>query len=160
MSAAPGADVVHLAGHGQFRVDNPGRSAVQLADRWLTADELAAAGIHDAVVVVNVCDGGRRDSTVGRVEGAGLPQRLLAGGAAAVIGPRVTLDDRDAAAMAAHIHRHLATGVDPARALHAAQRDALADGLDPSIWGAFAAHVRHRPIHDRRSPDDRPKEPR
>jgi len=160
LEAVRGADVVHIAGHGRFRHDNPGRSAVQLADRWLSADELAAAGVDGSILVVNVCDGGRRDATVGRVEGAGLPQRLLAGGADAVIGPRVTLDDRDAADMAAHLHGRLASGIDPARALRAAQLDAHEAGLDPAAWGSFAAHVRCRPVHDRRSPRDATKEAR
>jgi CHAT domain-containing protein/tetratricopeptide (TPR) repeat protein len=160
LDAVRGADVVHIAGHGRFRHDNPGRSAVQLADRWLSADELASAGVDGAIVVVNVCDGGRRDATVGQVEGAGLPQRLLAGGADAVIGPRVALDDRDAADMAAHLHGRLASGIDPASALRAAQLDAHEAGLDPSAWGSFAAHVRRRPVHDRRSPGDVTKEPR
>lgn len=160
LAAVRGADVVHIAGHGRFRHDNPGRSAVQLADRWLSADELAAAGVDGAIVVVNVCDGGRRDATIGQVEGAGLPQRLLAGGADAVIGPRVALDDHDAADMALHLHSRLAGGLDAALALRAAQLDAHEAGLDPASWGSFAAHVRHRPVHDRRTPGDATKEPR
>lgn len=122
IEAAPQADVVHVAAHGTFRSDNPLLSSVRLADGPLTVYDLEQAGPLAPVWVLAACDVGRSSDDAGR-QLLGLTAALLRFGAASVVASTVPVGDRPMADVAVALHRRLAAGETPARALASLRRE-------------------------------------
>ncbi|NJM41544.1 MAG: CHAT domain-containing protein [Anaerolineae bacterium] len=81
---SPGRDVLHLACHGLFRVDNPMFSALKLADGWLMARDVMALNLEGALVTLSACDCGR-SRAVGGDEILGLTRAFLSAGASSLV---------------------------------------------------------------------------
>ena len=135
-SAAPEADIVHLACHGVFRADNPLFSALRLGDGWLTAAELLHVGLDGALVTLSACETGASHVTGGD-ETLGLARAALAAGAATVTVSGWRVDDATTAQLMADWYAALAAGASRASALRAAQRALKATHPHPWHWGAF-----------------------
>ncbi|MTD14264.1 CHAT domain-containing protein [Nakamurella sp. YIM 132087] len=112
--------VVHVAAHGTFRTDNPLFSALQLADGPLTVYDLQALERVPPVLVLAACDTAGVAVRPGD-EPEGLATALLSAGAGTVIAPSVPVPDDATALLMPALHRHLAAGADPARALRLAR---------------------------------------
>lgn len=126
-------DVLHLACHGVHRPDNPLFSALRLADRWLTAAEIARLDLDGQLVILSACSSGRQEAVGTGDELVGLPRAFLAAGAASVIVNLWPVTGDSSAALMARLHHWLGDS-EPAAALRRAQLDLLADMPHPYHW--------------------------
>jgi tetratricopeptide (TPR) repeat protein len=138
-TAAPGADVIHLACHGLFRSDNPMFSALHLADGALTVEQAEGLRLKPATVVLSACETGLAGLNAAD-EGFGLVRAFLVAGAARVVASLWPVDDAVTAIFMARFHAALSGGHTPARALQAAQQAVAAQHPHPFHWAAFALH--------------------
>lgn len=134
-AASPGSSVLHLAGHARYEPGAPMRSAIKLADRWLTAAELATWPLAGSIVVMSAC-GTARTAALGG-ERLGLTRAALAAGAAAVVVAKWDIPDSGTMELLADVYDGLLDGEDLALALAGAQRRALAHDIHPYRWAAF-----------------------
>ncbi|MGI8332853.1 CHAT domain-containing protein [Actinomadura scrupuli] len=114
--ALDGAELAHLAAHGEFRGGNPSLSGLLMADGPLLTHDLEGLARPPRVVVLSACDGGRAEGVMG------LASVLLAAGTTCVIASVTPVRDDAARDLMVRFHRLLATGLSPARALAAAPR--------------------------------------
>lgn len=121
LEALPRAGIAHLAAHGTFRTDNPLFSALRLADGPLTVHDLQTLGRVPEIVILAACDSGRSLVCPGD-ELLGFSAALLTLGARALVAAMLPVPDGPAAVMMTTVHRRLAAGDSPARALVAARR--------------------------------------
>ncbi|SEG14977.1 CHAT domain-containing protein [Thermomonospora echinospora] len=111
--ALDGADLAHLAAHGEFREDNPLFSHLRLADGPLLAYDLEDVPTAPRMVVLSACDAGQAagDGVLGIV---GV---LLGLGTATVIASVTPVRDAGARAFMTALHERLRQGTAPARAM-------------------------------------------
>ncbi|GAA2414014.1 CHAT domain-containing protein [Actinomadura vinacea] len=117
--ALDGADLAHIAAHGEFRDGNVLFSSLRLADGPLMLCDLEELDVPPRVVVLSACDLGRaggHDAVIGMV---GV---LLALGTATVIASVTPVRDADAPPFMAAVHAALAAGRSPAGAVAAVPR--------------------------------------
>ncbi len=148
---APPCQVLHIAVHGEQRLDQPDLSYLALADGQLYADDLWQHDLSYELVTLSACETGRARVAPGD-ELVGLGQGLLYAGAGAVISSLWRVRDDAVVDVMDHMYRALREGVSKAAALQAAQRAVIhhAPHLHPAFWGAFklvgdAAPLRHLP---------------
>ena len=134
--AAPQADVLHLACHGEFRQDNPLLSALHLSDGLLTVRDAYDLNLHCQLVVLSACDTGVNTVTPGD-ELLGLVRGFLAAGTPALMVSLWTVEDTATATLMTYFYRRLVAGYQPAAALRAAQRALLKQGQHPFFWSPF-----------------------
>ncbi|MEQ9097353.1 MAG: CHAT domain-containing protein [Phycisphaerales bacterium] len=140
LAAIETADVVHLATHCVFSPRHPMASRLKLADRWLSAYELAAAIRPGARIVLAGCETGRAGG-VNTEDRTGLVSALLANGAAEVLSTHWPLHDSSAARIFEAMYAQLTSGsaASLAQALGRAQLQAEREGMSP--WHFAALHV-------------------
>ncbi|HEX2209940.1 MAG TPA: CHAT domain-containing protein [Longimicrobium sp.] len=142
---APGARVIHYAGHAVFDDARPERSALVLAGPGttgrLTADAVNALQLRGVrLVVLAACHTAR--SREGRSGGlAGFSGALLAAGAGGVVGSLREADDRLTQPLMLAFHRAYRRSDDPAAALREAQLELLHSRdparRSPAAWAGF-----------------------
>ncbi len=140
VAALHGADLAHLACHGQLRADNPAFSSLLLTDGPLTVHELSRRAGTPARVVLAACESGAQVLLPGD-EALGFVSALLARGCTAVIASDVLVPDEPSLPLMVELHRALAEGSTLARALWTARR--VLDTDDPlhlATWCAFDAY--------------------
>ncbi len=145
-SAAPGAGIVHLAGHTS-RARGATELSLRFAEHRATWRDIAAMQFDDAaVVILSACETLSR-SEVRQTRSLSLGGGVLAAGAGDVIGTLAPIRDRDAAAFFRDVHRGLAAGLGAADALRRAQLAALASESSTrhSPWRAVALLTRRIP---------------
>jgi tetratricopeptide (TPR) repeat protein len=140
-AALAGADVLHLACHGQFRADSPLFSALHLADGALTVRDAASLPLQAQLVTLSACETGLSKVAPGD-ELLGLLRGFLLAGAPRVLSTYWTVDDASTAQLMAGFYAALLAGVRPAAALRTAQRTLAGDHPHPYHWAAFALHER------------------
>ena len=140
------ADVIHLAGHTTrqpgagdqvlvFAAASPGGTE---RVSWKTI--LAAPFARTSVVVLAACETLRSPSAV-HAGAMSLGAAFVAAGASDVIGTLTPIPDRDALALFIAVHRRMAAGESPARALRHAQLEAIRyekDARGARSWRAVA----------------------
>lgn len=153
---APGARIIHFAGHAIQNGAAPALSHLMLApdppdtDGRLRARDIAAMRLDAAgLVILGACSTAKGVVRFG--EGPlTLARPFLAAGAGSVVASLWDVEDQPTAKLLTHLHRALRDGLRPAEALRAAQLEMLrsADVFDrrPRHWSAFAifgsnAHV-------------------
>lgn len=135
-TGASGCDVLHLACHGLFRVDNPMFSALKLSDGWLTAADVLQYGLDDALVTLSACESGR-SRVISGDEVIGLPRAFLGAGAAAVLVSLWVVQDETTAALMSHWYEQLRHGVERVAALRKAQLSIRESYPHPYYWAPF-----------------------
>jgi CHAT domain-containing protein len=133
---APGADVLHLACHGQFRPDNPMFSALRLADGWLTARDAYDLHLGCSLVTLSACETGINAVTPGD-ELLGLVRGFLAAGASALLVSLWPVDDATTEQFMKHFYTTWLAGNSLAAAHRAAQRALLAHSPHAFYWSPF-----------------------
>jgi tetratricopeptide (TPR) repeat protein len=113
------APLGHLAAHGRLSAGNPLLSHLELADGPLFVHDLERLYRMPATVVVAACEGGRSVADNGD-EVLGLSATLLSQGSAQLVAPVLPVPDLETSTLMVALHRHLAAGLPPARALAAA----------------------------------------
>lgn len=131
------ADVVHIACHGSFRVDNPGFSSLAFADGRLTAIDAAGLDLAGRFVALSACESGR-GRVVGGEESIGLARAMFAAGASSVLMSRWKVDDAAGLSLMTGFYKRFTAGTDAATALRESQIELLESRPHPYFWAPFA----------------------
>ena len=133
---APTAALLHFACHAIFRTDNPMFSALQLADGWLTALEVAQLQLPCDLVVLSACESGLGYTSSGD-EILGLTRAFLSAGVASLVVSQWMVQDEAAAALMTAFYQNLAQGQDVVVALRLAQLTIKQSFPHPYYWAPF-----------------------
>jgi len=132
--------LLHVATHGNFRVDNPLFSGLALADGWLTTLDTFELRLRASLVTLSACQSGCH-LVAGGDELLGLIRAFLAAGAATVVAGLWAVEDQSTARLMTYFYRKLAAGATKGEALHYAQLSLL-KGIDQAD-APDAARYRH-----------------
>ena len=122
LQAMDGAELVHIAAHGQFRDDNPMFSAITAADGPVTVYDLERLRREPRQVILSACQSGRTASLPGG-EVLGLASELLRIGVRTLVASVVDIPDAETESLMLDLHAGF-TGLRPAEALAKAQERA------------------------------------
>jgi CHAT domain-containing protein len=129
--------VLHLASHGNFRVDNPLFSSLQLADGWLTVRDLYQLRLRNCeLVTLSACETGVSALMPGD-EWIGLARGFFSAGAPSLLVSQWAVDDKATASLMASFYSCLLSGIRPAAALRYAQCQMLEKHPHPYFWAPF-----------------------
>ncbi|WP_126581518.1 CHAT domain-containing protein [Tengunoibacter tsumagoiensis] len=139
-----GRPLIHLATHGQCRLDAPNFSYVRLADGQLNAIDAFGLNLKQCqLVTLSGCETGLA-LTGGGDEQLGLGRAFLAAGAASLVMSLWPVEDAATNELMILFYQHLLQGEGKAQALRAAQCDLLrrssqseAQYRHPYFWAAF-----------------------
>lgn len=133
---APGADVIHLACHSQFRPDNPLFSSLKLGDGWLTVSDAYHLNLHCDLVTLSACETGVSAVAPGE-ELIGLARGFFAAGSPSLLISLWTVDDDATAQLMTEFYTRLRETGSPARALRQAQMRIMETKPHPFFWSPF-----------------------
>lgn len=134
-AAVDGADLVHVAAHGRFRLDSPLFSALELADGALTVYDLESLERAPRAVVLSACDAGMSAVRPGN-ELMGLAATVLALGTETLIASVIPVPDDAVRPLMLELHRNLRSGLPPATALARTQAVLLDLQVAEGVAGA------------------------
>ncbi|GAC1545740.1 MAG: CHAT domain-containing protein [Herpetosiphon sp.] len=144
---APPQQILHIAAHGEHRLDQPELSYIHLADGQLYSDDLLQHDLGYELVTLSGCETGRAHIAPAD-ELIGLGRGFLYGGAGALVVSLWQTDDQATRPLMERMYAALLAGDSKAAALRGAQRALLAAApeLHPAIWGAFQLVGDPRPL--------------
>jgi len=144
---APPTQILHIAAHGQHRLDQPDLSYLQLADGHLYADDLLQQDLSYELVTLSACETGRANVAADE-ELIGIGRGFLYAGAGALILSLWGVADAVTVDLMERMYSALGAGASKAAALREAQRAMLAADreLHPAFWGAFQLIGDARPL--------------
>jgi CHAT domain-containing protein/tetratricopeptide (TPR) repeat protein len=135
----PPTQILHIAAHGEHRLDQPDLSYLHLADGQLYTDDLLQQDLSYELVTLSGCETGRADVT-GSEELIGLGRGVLYAGAGALIVSQWRVADDSALNFMTRLYESLRNkNTSKAAALREAQRSLIAENRQahPAFWGAF-----------------------
>ncbi|HSD85460.1 MAG TPA: CHAT domain-containing tetratricopeptide repeat protein, partial [Anaerolineae bacterium] len=130
---APQCGWLHLATHGLFRPEAPLLSGLQLADRWLTVQDIYDLPLNVSLVTISACESGLSGVTGGD-DLVGLVRGFLYAGAASMLASLWMVDDEAMARLMIEFYRAWQSGVPKARALQQVQRAFWEEYQHPFYW--------------------------
>ena len=138
---APYSPIIHLATHGQSRLDAPNFSYVRLADGQLNAIDAFNLDLqHCELVTLSGCETGLALSGGGD-EQLGLARAFLAAGAASLVISLWPVEDSSTNELMQHFYQHLLQGESKVQALRSAQCNLLRRAgsmyAHPYFWAGF-----------------------
>jgi CHAT domain-containing protein len=138
---APGSPIIHLATHGQSRLDAPNFSYVRLADGQLNAIDAISLNLKKCeLVTLSGCETGLALSGGGD-EQLGLSRAFLAAGATSLVISLWPVEDNSTNELMQCFYQRLLKGESKVQALRAAQCQLLhntSSGFThPYFWAAF-----------------------
>ena len=137
IDAAPRHAVLHLAAHGESRLDRPAFAHVQLADGQLSAADVFNLRLEGTLVTLSACETGRAVVTGGD-ELVGLSRGFLYAGASALVQSLWRVDDASTARLMELFYEQLRVGQTAGLALRAAQLWLTDEtGGHPYLWAPF-----------------------
>jgi CHAT domain-containing protein len=137
IDAAPRHGVLHVAAHGEARLDNPAFAHLKLADGQLTTSDVFNLDLDGALVTLSACESGR-SAVAGGDELIGLSRGFLYAGARALVQSLWRVDDRSTARLMGRFYRGLCRGLGAAAALRQAQLALLTtESAHPYVWAPF-----------------------
>jgi len=130
--------ILHIAAHGEHRLDQPDLSYIELADGQMYADDLLQQDLGYELVTLSACETGRA-RVAARDELIGLGRGFLYAGAGALITSLWQVPDDISVMLMRRMYASLWAGVSKAAALRNAQLQILHEDpqLHPALWGAF-----------------------
>lgn len=139
--------ILHIAAHGRYRLDQPDLSYIQLADGQLYSDDLLQHDLRYELVTLSACETGRVNVAADE-ELIGIGRGFLYAGAGALILSLWRVADDSTVDLMQRMYRSLKAGASKASALRLAQRSMLAEKpeLHPAFWGAFQLIGDARPL--------------
>ena len=142
------AQILHIAAHGEHRLDQPDLSYLQLADGQLYADDLLQKDMSYELVTLSACETGRA-SVAASDELIGLGRGFLYAGAGALLVSLWQVADTSTLQFMERMYETLRAGASKAAALREAQQFMLAKDpqLHPAFWGAFQLIGDACPLH-------------
>lgn len=136
-SAAARHRVLHLAAHGEARLDNPTFAHLQLADGQLGMSDIFNLPLKGALVTLSACETGQSVVTGGD-ELIGLSRGFLYAGAATLVQSLWRVEDNSTAELMRHFYAGIRNGQPKGAALREAQRILLStNGGHPYYWAPF-----------------------
>lgn len=138
---APGSPIIHLATHGQSRLDAPNFSAVSLADGRFSAFDAFGLDLSGCeLVTLSGCETGLA-LTGGGDEQLGLGRAFLAAGAQTQVMSLWPVEDSSTSELMQRFYQGLLNGASKVQALCEAQRALIQDTnaayIHPYYWAAF-----------------------
>ncbi|MBK9712913.1 MAG: CHAT domain-containing protein [Kouleothrix sp.] len=135
---SPPGQILHIAAHGEHRLDQPDLSYIQLADGQLYTDDLLQHDLSYELVTLSACETGRANVAAGD-EPIGLGRGFLYAGAGALLASLWRIPDDSTHDLMDMIYGALDAGANKAAALRCAQLSILRrqPDLHPAFWGAF-----------------------
>lgn len=145
--AAPPSQILHIAAHAEYRLDQPDLSYIELADGQLRTDDLLQQDLSYELVTLSACETGRAYIAASD-ELIGLGRGFLYAGAGALVASLWRVADEVAQRVMITFYQALCAGESKAAALRHAQRAILAvqPDLHPAFWGAFQLVGDPRPL--------------
>jgi CHAT domain-containing protein/tetratricopeptide (TPR) repeat protein len=136
--ATPPTKVLHIAAHGEHRLDQPDLSYIQLADGQLYTDDLLQHDLSYELVTLSACETGRAHIASGD-ELIGVGRGFLYAGAATLITSLWSVADDITIELMERLYSALARGESKVAALQHAQQAVITTHpqLHPAYWGAF-----------------------
>jgi tetratricopeptide (TPR) repeat protein len=136
--ANPPRQILHIAAHGEYRLDHPELSYIQLADGQMYTDDLWQHDLSYELVTLSACETGRANVMAGE-ELIGLGRGFLYAGAGALITSLWRIPDDTAHTIMTLVYSQLKAGATKAAALRAAllARRTAQPNQHPAFWGAF-----------------------
>jgi CHAT domain-containing protein len=131
--------ILHIAAHGEHRLDQPDLSYLHLADGQLYTDDLLQQDLSYELVTLSGCETGRANVT-GSEELIGLGRGVLYAGAGALIVSQWRVADDSTLNFMKRLYKSLQNqNTSKAAALREAQRSLIAENRQahPASWGAF-----------------------
>lgn len=146
LESAP-AQILHIAAHGEHRLDNPDLSYIQLHDGQMYTDDLLQHDLSYELVTLSACETGRAKVAAGD-ELIGLGRGFLYAGAGALIASLWRVADDITVTLMELLYAGLASGASKAAALRGAQHalHSMNPNLHPAFWGAFQLVGDARPL--------------
>jgi CHAT domain-containing protein len=140
--------ILHIAAHGEHRLDQPDLSYLQLADGQLYADDMLQRDMSYELVTLSACETGRA-RVAASDELIGLGRGFLYAGAGALLVSLWQVADTSTLHFMERMYGALRAGSSKAAALREAQqfmldRDRM---LHPAFWGAFQLIGDPNPLH-------------
>ncbi len=129
-------DVLHLACHGQFRLENPLFSSLHLADGWITVRDICSHKLKAEIVTLSACETGVHKIFAGD-EILGLARGFLAAGANSLILSLWTVNDAATTELMKDFYTELKRGFNASQALKIAQCNFIERGVHPYFWSPF-----------------------
>jgi CHAT domain-containing protein len=129
-------DVLHLACHGKFRLDNPDFSALNLFTENLTVRDARDLQLQNKLVVLSACETGLNKIVSGE-ELFGLTRGFLHAGASSLVSSLWTVNDKSTADLMRRFYGELLNGKNPAKSLQIAQVQSLEKNAHPYFWSPF-----------------------
>ena len=136
LAEAPKHCLVHLAAHGEARLDNPLFAHLSMADGHLGMADILTIQLDGALVTLSACETGRT-AVVGGDELVGLSRGFLFAGASTLIQSLWRVDDTSTVTLMETFYTGLLAGQTPGAALRSAQRSCLESGAHPYVWAPF-----------------------
>lgn len=146
LQANPGK-ILHIAAHGEYRIDQPDLSYIYLGGSQIFADDLFQHDLSYELVTLSACETGRAKPVSGD-ELIGLGRGFLYAGAGALVGSLWRVADSLTVTLMERFYRALQEGDSKAAALRTAQLSLLRETpeLHPAFWGAFQLSGNPDPI--------------
>jgi len=146
---APGSSIVHLATHGESRLDAPNFSSISLADGQLTALDAFHLNLEGCeLVTLSGCETGL-SFTSGGDEQLGLGRAFLAAGVPSLVISLWPVEDNATNELMQRFYQHLLRGESKIEALRIAQCSLLQSVTytHPYFWAAFRLVGNLDPLH-------------
>lgn len=144
---APPVQILHIATHGEHRLDQPDLSYLQLADGQLYADDTLQQDMSYELVTLSACETGRANVAASD-ELIGLGRGFLYAGAGALLVSLWQVADTSTLHFMECMYGALQKGLSKSAAIRQAQHSVLHENrsLHPAYWGAFQLIGNDRPL--------------
>jgi CHAT domain-containing protein len=146
LQAVP-TQILHIATHGEHRLDQPDLSYLQLADGQLYADDTLQQDMSYELVTLSGCETGRANVAASD-ELIGLGRGFLYAGAGALLVSMWQVPDISTFHFMERFYKALHSGTSKGSALREAQQDVRKEDawLHPAFWGAFQLIGNDQPL--------------
>lgn len=146
LKAAP-TQILHIATHGEHRLDQPDLSYLQLADGQLYADDTLQQDMSYELVTLSGCETGRANVAASE-ELIGLGRGFLYAGAGALLVSMWQVADTSTLYFMERMYKALRMGASKAAAVREAQQFMRMEEswFHPAFWGAFQLIGDDRPL--------------
>ncbi|RPJ21820.1 MAG: CHAT domain-containing protein [Chloroflexi bacterium] len=143
----PPTQILHIATHGEHRLDQPDLSYLQLAEGQLYADDMLQQDMSYELVTLSACETGRANVAAGD-ELIGLGRGFLYAGAGALLVSLWQVADTSTLYFMERMYKALRSGTSKAAAMREAQQFMLVEEPwhHPAFWGAFQLIGNDRPL--------------
>jgi len=116
----PDCRLLHIAGHGDFRPDNPLFSGLALADGWITTLDIFNLRLQASLVTLSACQTGR-SIVGGGDELFGLMRAFISAGVASLVLSLWAVADQSTSQLMRIFYQNIAAGEEKGTALRKAQ---------------------------------------